>query len=383
MSFKATKCANCKKDIQVPDDIQNAKCMYCGSNIVVKEALKASSGGYISDNYMMLAKKAEAGNSAESNKYYTAVLEHDHKNIDAWIGKGVTGSLGIETSDINSLRTAIELSINKNETKNKIIERLSNKYSILIDEKKSVINSNFQSWDHDFSGEIGKLMHEIDPDNIFSMLSEAYNASDYEHKFMTYEKILNKVNNTDRLSIIIKSMLNWEMYFHTGKSQEYADNVAWCLICLTKLLWFSSEESLLKEVINEVIETISIGTVQVCDPSILSDLKDSLDNLKKNKGYLFSPFLVSAYQQLFPAPEKEEGCFIATATYGSPMAHEVILLREYRDTRLKGTQVGKAFVKIYYCISPPISRLIINSNLLRALTRQILNPIIVIIKGLK
>lgn len=48
-------------------------------------------------------------------------------------------------------------------------------------------------------------------------------------------------------------------------------------------------------------------------------------------------------------------CFIATAVYGSSQCHEVIILREFRDTRLVNIWLGRAFIQIYYRVSPAIA----------------------------
>ena len=56
--------------------------------------------------------------------------------------------------------------------------------------------------------------------------------------------------------------------------------------------------------------------------------------------------------------EKKEGCFIATATYGSPMEPTVKLLREFRDRFLLRNSAGKILVNLYCSWSPPVAEFI-------------------------
>ncbi len=65
-------------------------------------------------------------------------------------------------------------------------------------------------------------------------------------------------------------------------------------------------------------------------------------------------------------------CFIATACYGSVLAPEVLLLREFRDLVLKSNSIGRAFVKFYYRLSPPIAEVLRQHKLIRALVRQMI-----------
>jgi len=55
-----------------------------------------------------------------------------------------------------------------------------------------------------------------------------------------------------------------------------------------------------------------------------------------------------------------ENCVIATASYGSPMAKEVQMLREIRDNQLLQTQSGSAFMSgfntVYYSFAPTIAQ---------------------------
>lgn len=68
--------------------------------------------------------------------------------------------------------------------------------------------------------------------------------------------------------------------------------------------------------------------------------------------------------------KKIGGCFIATACYGTDTAPDVLTLRAFRDNVLLSSKAGRAFVKNYYLLSPPIAKIIASHNLLRSLVRR-------------
>lgn len=74
-------------------------------------------------------------------------------------------------------------------------------------------------------------------------------------------------------------------------------------------------------------------------------------------------------------------CFIATVAYGSPLASEIDTLRGFRDSKLIPNLFGRGVVNSYYTFSPPLSRVIVRSDRLRALVRFFLNPIITALKA--
>jgi hypothetical protein len=72
------------------------------------------------------------------------------------------------------------------------------------------------------------------------------------------------------------------------------------------------------------------------------------------------------------------GCFIATAAYGSPMAEEIDILREFRDEYLLTNSVGRALVDLYYRVSPPMAEFITEHPSLKTIVRAGLVPAVAI-----
>jgi hypothetical protein len=72
------------------------------------------------------------------------------------------------------------------------------------------------------------------------------------------------------------------------------------------------------------------------------------------------------------------GCFIATAAFGTPMAQEVQILREFRDTYLLTNRVGQVGVALYNRYSPPIADFLRHHAILRGAVRLVLRPVITV-----
>jgi hypothetical protein len=78
---------------------------------------------------------------------------------------------------------------------------------------------------------------------------------------------------------------------------------------------------------------------------------------------------------------KKQECFIATVCYDSPSAPEVLLLRVFRDVVLRRSRLGRAFIELYYQVSPFIADFLRQHDCLCAMVRQLtLAPIVSLIQ---
>jgi hypothetical protein len=73
-------------------------------------------------------------------------------------------------------------------------------------------------------------------------------------------------------------------------------------------------------------------------------------------------------------------CFIATAAYGSSLAEEVQILRQFRDVHLAKTTLGRNIIALYETHSPPFADFISRHETARSVTRVLLWPLVIAVK---
>lgn len=111
---------------------------------------------------------------------------------------------------------------------------------------------------------------------------------------------------------------------------------------------------------------------------------DGLKALKRaleiRPDYAEATSLLTTYGQIIgntDAKPSGGGCYIATACYGSYEHPDVLVLRRYRDENLLNTAIGRAFVRVYYAVSPAIVHLFGRSEwFVRLVRSSLLEPIV-------
>jgi hypothetical protein len=74
--------------------------------------------------------------------------------------------------------------------------------------------------------------------------------------------------------------------------------------------------------------------------------------------------------------QKQGGCYVATAVYGSYNCPAVWTLRRYRDQTLGQSLIGRAFIKTYYAVSPVLLKWFAGSSWFNAAAKPLLNRIV-------
>lgn len=323
MSFKAAKCPNCAGDIQVPEERDTAKCMYCGSDIVVREAIKLAASEINLDNIFRLADEAvNSNNYSEAYNYYTKILEREPDNYKAWYGKAISAGWQSTLNDLRLLET---------------ITGIENAIKYVPDNEKNEL----------------KIKAALSMNQIAVAV---YNLA-YKN-FTTYITVDTYNEFISRVDFLVSFLEKASIYKPDDKQ------------ILENIIVFI--QTYMKEHTNKItyIATFLLDSAYI-------DAKNKIQEVTKKIQQLDPSYNA----EVPPQKGKYGACFIATATYGSPMASEVILFRQFRDNYIALRPFGKVFIKAYYKISPPIANAISRSEILKWITRQILKPIIIMLKN--
>lgn len=197
---------------------------------------------------------------------------------------------------------------------------------------------------------------------------------EYAHRLIKESGISNN-------SIIAEDRKNIWFHYLAGLAYHGSTNPTGSLVCLGAFVNMASDDVQMQ--VDNKMYGIKIPTLKQIDDAkkMLEEAKEWYRELhSKDSEYTGNPEKlankIDDLQNMACQPKKSGGCFIATATFDSPVAPEVMALREFRDKNLNNSIVGKIFIKFYYLISPTIAQIISSSKLLKSTSRIILINII-------
>jgi predicted RNA-binding Zn-ribbon protein involved in translation (DUF1610 family) len=310
MELKPAICPYCGGDLRLPEDKTKVKCMYCGKDIIVRDAIERAIGPTI-ENYMTLAISArKSENNQEAYNYYTKVLELAPLNYEAWFGKGEAAGW---LSKLDDFRLP------------EMVTGIENAVKFSPSDKKEEIKTKG-----------AQMINQIT--TAFFNLSSKH-VFDYGSSQSAREEFL------VRCELMIKALEVAHSYSPHDKT--IIDNMIY--VCQMQI------EGVQYKDFNEYGETRGILRVV---PSYESLLKSKMDEyVEKRKA------LEPSYQP--PTIQKKSGCFIVTATLGNCNHPYVILLREFRDEWLSKKVIGQMFIEKYYHHSPYFANMIRERKRLR------------------
>lgn len=310
MKFLAAVCPHCGGNLQLPDDRDVVKCMYCGVNVVVQKATQLAPGN--KQNFLELAEHAySAGNYNESYEYYTKVLEIEPNNSKAWFGKGNSAGWLSKLSEFRF---------------NEMLVAYENAIKFAPDDSKEALRISCAVE----LNAVAIACHAISRKHMLEFIALADTWGEYLDRCGTIMSLLEVAHSFDPNNI------------------EVMNNIVY--LC---------KDNIEGAIFNDPYNSNMTKTVGVSDEyesglrSTILEYSDKIKNLNPN--------------YVVPEVKKASACFVVTATMGNEEHSSVQILRTFRDNTLSEFKAGRMFIDWYYTHGPSIAKYIEQSTTARIL----------------
>ncbi len=357
--MKAIKCELCGSNEVIKQDGLYV-CQHCGTKYTVEEAKKLMIEGTVdvkgtvtvdksqdAKNLVQLAKDAiDSVNGEEAYSYANRALETDPSNADAWLIKmeavGLMAKLGdLKVLDvINAGKKAIELS-------NKEFEKEVYVYYLT----KCLNDLKF-------------CMTQLQDTQT---IKELYEANCQLSPFSASEKTL----QSDGILDMVLTQVDMVVKLRTMVPDNYVSNDEE----ITHLVGEVAKQWVYYT--NAVNSRFNVYGMKINDETIakyrgiLNDIKKGLPEEKQD---------VIGEENI--SNPSSGPCYVATAVYGSYNCPQVWTLRRFRDNTLDTTWYGRAFIKIYYAISPSLVRWFGNTSWFKDFWRKPLDKLVASLRNM-
>lgn len=337
INMKAIKCELCgSTEVIKSDGIY--QCVHCKAKYTVEEATKLLTDVRIDrseeyNNYLALARRAKGdGNSEEAEKYYDLVLRIEPDNWEAMFYQVFFSAMRTKLAEVSNA-----------------ILKVTKSTSSVFETISRTVNPD----------DIKPIVSEI-CGSIISFGNMCMNALQNHYlEFNTVQSARNQFVNGTALLIILGTSSSDSLQKHIANDEIIKEYVP----ILLKFSMYAHKEtySTFIRVTNGTVLPIYLENYSVQAREI-----EAL--IRKFQPDYNAPELVSRNMT-----EKKEGCYIATCVYGSYDHPRVLVLRQFRDNYLAKSHLGRAFISIYYMISPKVVRLLGSNSYFTRLARYILN----------
>ena len=354
------------------------ECQSCGTKYSVEEAKKMMIEGPVDvsgstvridnsssiDNYYKMADSAFiSNNNREAENYCNKIIEIDANNYKAWYLKGKAAGWQSTLAN-NRIDEAINCFVKSLD--NAPNEDLSNQKLEVATAIETLTTGLIKLWCDHFA-EFPSL------DNVQKIVDYLGRENYYALQLLTKcDVALDGINKTTS-TIINNGAMDawnnkiWNDYWGEGHPTKYElsrfieqSNAVVILLLAAANLFYKDRilyENIIAvdtKLINAWSYTYQNGTY-VKESSLAVNVKQEkinqiMDCHQKIKS--IDPSYVIPRR-----PSVQNGCYIATAVYGSYDCPEVWTLRRFRDYKLATTWYGRLFIYTYYAISPTLVRL--------------------------
>lgn len=352
MGLKAAICTQCGAQIEVDETKEAGICPSCGTAFVTEKVINKYitnvtnnndfSGANISvvggniDNLIKMGENAlNAGNGKEAVDYANKALEINTESSEAWTIKmkaiehiGTIGNPKV-TEAISYGENAIKYADDKEAKTKEVYEYYINRAITIM------------------AIALGKTKDVTQLKSVVSISMTGAQKGDQTARDL-YAKLISA-------ALLLKLKIPNDYIANNPSMQEKVLKLAelyvdYCSADVERLKLYGSK--LLPEALTARETTLK--TFKSGLPSQVSDKIDNSSVQKNNSG----------------------GCYVATCVYGSYDCPQVWTLRRYRDYKLARTWYGRAFIKIYYTISPHIVKIFGNYGWFKMIWRTKLDKMV-------